>query len=143
MLSFQSVNSLRFFSSKCFLQQVSNKMAPNYFQSSNFYYKNKLLRGPSNEMVLKLQIPKLNFLDGFQRCLFPSFQYSHSIGYRLSSIFSELMENTATWLIKRTFQPSTIRKRRKTGFLKRHKSVGGRRVLNRRKQKGRIRLGGC
>lgn len=51
--------------------------------------------------------------------------------------------NEFTLLIKRTFQPSIIRKRRKTGFLKRHKSVGGRRVLDRRSKKGRIRLGGC
>jgi large subunit ribosomal protein L34 len=51
--------------------------------------------------------------------------------------------NEFTLLIKRTFQPSIIRKRRKTGFLKRHKSVGGRRVLDRRVAKGRIRLGGC
>jgi Ribosomal protein L34 len=46
-------------------------------------------------------------------------------------------------LIKRTFQPSIIRKRRKTGFLTRHKSVGGRRILERRARKGRARMGGC
>ena len=51
--------------------------------------------------------------------------------------------NEFTMLIKRTFQPSVIRKRRKTGFLKRQKSVGGRRVLARRLKKGRVRLGGC
>lgn len=54
-----------------------------------------------------------------------------------------IWENLSTWLIKRTYQPSIIRKRRKTGFLKRQKSVGGRRVLARRRAKGRIRLGGC
>ena len=48
----------------------------------------------------------------------------------------------STWLIKRTFQPSIIRKRRKHGFLRRQESVGGRRVLRRRKHKGRMRLGG-
>mmetsp|Transcript_34499 Transcript_34499/g.75508 ORF Transcript_34499/g.75508 Transcript_34499/m.75508 type:complete len:176 (+) Transcript_34499:115-642(+) len=46
-------------------------------------------------------------------------------------------------LIKRTYQPSIIRKRRKHGFLERHRSVGGRRVLKRRRHKGRARLGGC
>lgn len=60
------------------------------------------------------------------------------IDLSLPSLWSEF-----TLLIKRTFQPSIIRKRRKTGFLKRHKSVGGRRVLDRRVAKGRIRLGGC
>ena len=65
---------------------------------------------------------------------FPLFRIDQS----LPSLWNEF-----TLLIKRTFQPSVIRKRRKTGFLKRHKSVGGRRVLDRRAQKGRIRLGGC
>lgn len=48
----------------------------------------------------------------------------------------------AIWLIKRTFQPSIIRKKRKTGFLVRHRTVGGRRTLKRRRAKGRWRLGG-
>ena len=47
------------------------------------------------------------------------------------------------WLIKRTFQPSIIRKKRKMGFLVRQRTVGGRRVLNRRKAKGRARLAGA
>lgn len=47
-----------------------------------------------------------------------------------------------TWLIKRTFQPSIIRKKRKTGFLVRQRTVGGQRTLNRRAAKGRWRLGG-
>ena len=46
-------------------------------------------------------------------------------------------------MIKRTYQPSIIRKRRKQGFLERQKTIGGRRVLKRRRQKGRARLGGC
>ena len=46
-------------------------------------------------------------------------------------------------MIKRTYQPSIIRKRRKQGFLERQKTVGGQRVLKRRRQKGRARLGGC
>mmetsp|Transcript_39512 Transcript_39512/g.92331 ORF Transcript_39512/g.92331 Transcript_39512/m.92331 type:complete len:170 (-) Transcript_39512:510-1019(-) len=58
------------------------------------------------------------------------------------SFATSLLDSAIFW-IKRTFQPSIIRKRRKTGFLKRHKSVGGRRVLKRRKAKGRKRLGGC
>lgn len=54
-----------------------------------------------------------------------------------------LLGDLSTWLIKRTYQPSIIRKRRKHGFMKRKESVGGRRVLKRRLAKGRIRLGGC
>jgi large subunit ribosomal protein L34 len=48
-----------------------------------------------------------------------------------------------TWLIKRTFQPSIIRKKRKCGYLKRSKSVGGRKILRRRREKGRARLFGA
>ena len=61
----------------------------------------------------------------------------------VTSIGSQIWDSLGIWLIKRTFQPSTIRKRRKTGFLRRQKSVGGRRVLKRRMDKGRKRLGGC
>ncbi|KAL7460020.1 hypothetical protein ACHAXS_000488 [Conticribra weissflogii] len=52
------------------------------------------------------------------------------------------VEDLSSWFIKRTFQPSIIRKRRKHGFLRRKESVGGRRVLKRRMAKGRARLGG-
>ena len=66
-----------------------------------------------------------------------------SLGINFSYQLTELWNNLSTWLIKRTFQPSIIRKRRKTGFLTRQKTVGGRRVLERRRKKGRARLGGC
>ena len=58
------------------------------------------------------------------------------------SISLQSLFDLSTWLIKRTFQPSIIRKRRKHGFLRRQESVGGRKVLKRRKLKGRMRLGG-
>ena len=42
--------------------------------------------------------------------------------------------------IKRTFQPSTIRKKRKHGFLVRLKDEEGRKTIHRRRLKGRTRL---
>lgn len=42
--------------------------------------------------------------------------------------------------MKRTFQPSKVRRNRKFGFRARMKTVGGRLVLKRRRQKGRIKL---
>jgi large subunit ribosomal protein L34 len=53
-----------------------------------------------------------------------------------------MMMSDMIWMIKRTFQPSIIRKKRKTGFLVRQRTVGGRRMLARRRAKGRHRLGG-
>ena len=66
-----------------------------------------------------------------------------SIGVTVIDGLQSLLGDLSTWFIKRTYQPSIIRKRRKHGFMKRKESVGGRRVLKRRLAKGRIRLGGC
>lgn len=66
-----------------------------------------------------------------------------SVGGMLVDSLQSLLGDISTWFIKRTYQPSIIRKRRKHGFRRRKESVGGRRVLKRRMAKGRIRLGGC
>lgn len=49
-------------------------------------------------------------------------------------------QDMAIWFMKRTFQPSIVRKKRKQGYLARQSTPGGRRVLQRRRLKGRKRI---
>ena len=60
----------------------------------------------------------------------------------INSFVWESLVNVSVWFIKRTFQPSIMKRKRRMGFLVRQRTVGGRKVLKRRREKGRRRLDG-
>lgn len=66
--------------------------------------------------------------------ILPPFLEFDEIEYRPATDMVDIM------CIKRTFQPSLIRRKRKWGFLVRMRDRNGRKVINRRRHKKRTRL---
>lgn len=90
--------------------------------------------------TLSVGIP---FLLQRWRPLSSFFSSTTSAGVSFFPTPSDLLHSLAVWLIKRTYQPSLLRKKRKSGYLKRRQTVGGRKIFKRRRAKGRARLFGA
>lgn len=126
-----------FFSSK-FLSSMSISLhSNNSSSSSNVESKNNPLykgvdiscnQGSIGD-VASSNSQEIGLLQGLQRRVF---------GEDADSLMQSLLD--AVFNIKRTFQPSLLRRKRKHGFLARIRTKDGRHVLNRRRTKGRTKL---
>lgn len=56
------------------------------------------------------------------------------------AILSEDNKESFGWIMKRTYNPSKLKRARKFGFRARMKTVGGRKVIRRRRKAGRHAL---
>mmetsp|Transcript_1642 Transcript_1642/g.2238 ORF Transcript_1642/g.2238 Transcript_1642/m.2238 type:complete len:105 (-) Transcript_1642:234-548(-) len=70
---------------------------------------------------------------------------SNSVILKPFDFFEDILSSAedftqSIWAIKRTYQPSVIRRKRKWGFLKRNANKLGRKIIARRLKKGRKQI---
>jgi large subunit ribosomal protein L34 len=87
------------------------------------------------EHFIQTPLINTNMQEISPRFLKNSSKVLNRVGLMLENLLGEVI-----WNVKRTFQPSLIRRKRKHGFLARTRTKDGRTILNRRRRAGRTKL---
>ena len=106
-------------------------------QTFGEYVMRETLRPSSRAEIQSPVVPVLDILKG---SMFDAFTLKYEEQVQTEQIVGDAMDDTELQMIKRTWHPSVIRRKRKHGFLERSSTASGRKVLQRRRAVGRHKV---